>query len=140
MGLKLSREILVGLANNLLRTITAEEEKSRPHLSYSAMEKRYPFKEAGSELTFYVTVENTGTGPARDLKLTTLNSVPPLNEISDPTPITTFQAGDTAELVVTGTVRDPSDEVSLELRLSWRRNNGQNELKDEMIYISGAKR
>lgn len=130
-GSTVSQEILVGLATNLLDTITQEEEKSRPHLRYSAMEKRYPFKEVGSKVTFYVTVENTGTGPARDLKLTTLNSLPPLDDISDPTPITTFQAGDTAELVVTGTVREPSDEVRLELRLSWRRNNGQNERNDD---------
>ena len=138
-GSKVSQEILVGLASNLLGTITQEEEKSRPHLSYSAMEKRYPFKEAGSEVTFYVTVENTGTGPARDLKLTTGSTVPSLDELTDPTSIATFQAGDTAELIVTGTVRHPSDELTLELRLSWRRNNGQNEHKDERFIFRAQK-
>lgn len=138
-GSRASQEILVGLANNLLGTITQEEEKSRPHLSYSAMEKRYPFKETGSEVTFYVTVENTGTGPARDLKLTTVSTVPSLDGITDPTPIMTFQAGDTAELIITGTVCNPSDEFSIELRLSWRRNNGQNEHKDEKFIFRAQK-
>ena len=138
-GSRASQEILVVLADNLLNTITREEEKSRPHLIYSAMEKRYPFKEPGSVVTFYITVTNTGTGPARDLKLSTINAAPRLEGIVDPTPITTFQAGDTAELVITGEVGDPCDEVVLELRLSWRRNNGQNEHKDETFIFRAQK-
>ena len=138
-GSKASQEILVGLANNLLGTITQEEEKSRPYLRYSVMEKRYPFKEPGSEVVFYVTVENSGTGPARDLKLSTVRTAPLLKEITDSSPILTLQAGEFVEFRITGIVCNPSEYVDLEVSLAWRRNNGQQEHKDEAFTFLAQK-
>ena len=125
-----SDEILVALADNLLSAITEEEEKSRPHLRSSAMDKRYPLTERDVELDFYITVENTGTGPAREVKLETICTEPSLSLVANPDPILTFRPGDSAELRVRGTVNRPSDKIDLQLRLSWRRNNGLEEHQD----------
>ena len=138
-GSTASREILVALANNLLSSITQEEEKSRPILRHSAMEKRYPFKEPGTTVVFYVTVENTGTGTARDIKLEPLQTNPALSEITDPSPVLALRVGDSVEFRITGTVVSASDKVDLDIRLSWRRNSGQDENKEESLTFWAQK-
>ena len=138
-GSQASSEILVALARTLLSSITQEEEKNRPHLRYSAMEKRYPFKEPGSEVVFYITVENSGTGPAKDLKLETLHVGPSLTKTTDPPPVMNLRPGDSEEFRIAGRVSSPSDQVDLRVRFSWRRNNGQDEHKEQVFAFLAQK-
>ena len=138
-GSKASSEILVDLASHLLSSIKQEEEKSRPYLRYSAMEKRYRFKEPSSQVVFYIAVENSGTGPARDLKLETLHCNPSLTEMVDPSPVLTLRVGDAVEFRITGIVASPSDKVDIKVRLSWRRNNGQDEYLDAIFTFHAQK-
>ena len=138
-GSKASSEILVSLASNLLNSITIEEGKNRPSLKYSAMEKRYRFKEPGREVVFYVTVENTGTGPARDLKLENLHMDPWLSNLVDPPPVTTLRPGDSEEFRITGRVDSPSEQANLGIGFSWRRNSGQNEHEEQVFTFLAQK-
>ena len=126
-GTYASSEILVKLAENLLAAITEEEEKSRPHLRCTAMEKRYLLRDVGVHLDFYIALENSGTGPARDLKVQTVSAHPELSHVKDPDPILIFQPGETAEFCISGTSTLACDEIELQLKLSWRRNSGLQE-------------
>ena len=134
-----SKDILTALAQNLLSCITQEEEKNRPYLRYSAMEKRYPFKEPGSEVVFYITVQNSGTGPAKELTLETLQVGPSITETTEPPPVMTLRPGDSEEFRITGRVGRPCDQVELPIRFSWRRNNGQEEHKEQVFAFLAQK-
>ena len=138
-GSTVSSEILAGLAKNLLSSITQEEEKSRPNLRFSAMEKKYPLKDPGMQVVFYISVENTGTGPARDLKLETLCTNPSLIKLTNPSPVLTLRPGESVEFRITGTTSEPSEKIDLEVLVSWRRNSGQEERKNDRFTFTSQK-
>ena len=122
-------QILGGLARQL-RTAVADHFKSleagkNPVLEFSPINKKYPLERLGSTIPFRIKVTNSGTGPARDLRLEEVESDECLGVQASSTGLGTIQSGETLVFDIFAEVLAASTGATVLAEFSWSSPTGR---------------
>ena len=118
-------QILGGLSRRLRAAVEVHfdslEASQHPSIELSPIAKKYPLARRGTSIIFKLRVTNSGTGPARDLKIDYMISDDCLRVETSETTLGTIQAGDSIVFDVVAEVVTPAAEANFLAVLSWER-------------------
>lgn len=127
--------ILGGIARQLKSAVNGHfdslEESQRPRVSLSPIAKKYPLAAPGRKIAVKVRIGNTGTGPARNMRVEQIICDNCLSIETSETALGTIQAGDSLVFDIESEVLTPSNQADFIVVLSWERLGDRRTLECE---------